>query len=143
MTKMISLRAHHLMCLPGYKGLNYTPESKSNWDVISNMLKENPGTIVQIAKGQDILCLRCPHNSENNSTCREAFVKRLDEAVQSIMGIKVLELYKYEELNKKIHSILNPEMHAKICGDCMWRAYGVCKDTFKKAVEVIQNQIKV
>lgn len=136
MGKIIEIRAHHFMCLPGYKGYNYGDKIKNNWDNVSRLIKEYPETPVKIINGPDTLCIDCPHNAENKNTCKKGFVNNLDETVKKLLGIKVSEVYTYAELDKKIHELLDPQKHAEICGDCMWRAYGLCKDTFEKVWQI-------
>lgn len=129
MSKILEFRPHHFLCLPGYKGLNYDKNAKSSWDNLSKYLKENPDTQIKIVDGADSLCLSCPKKGVN---CTESMVGKLDEAVKKLLDLKVGGIYVYKELSDKLKNLLDPERHAKICGDCFWRVYGLCKDTFKK-----------
>lgn len=123
------LRSHHLLCLPGYKGLNYNETAKTSWDNFSKMMKENPKLKIKIVDGPDSLCLNCPKKGVN---CTEESVKRLDEKVKTLLNLKTGGVYFYKALNKKLKDLLDPKKHEKICGDCFWRIYGLCKDTFQK-----------
>lgn len=141
MNDLIELRPHHFMCIPGYKGYNYDEASKNSWDKLTEQLKANPDTKVKIVDGADTLCLKCPNNPSLSQTCNESYVKKLDIAVKKILGLKTGDIYLYSDLNKKIKDLLNPEKHAKICGDCDWRAFGVCTDTFAKITNKIKNAL--
>jgi len=137
MTKIIELRAHHFMCIPDYRGLNYSEESKNSWDIITQQLKEDPETLIKIVDGPDMLCTKCPHSPEAANSCKNDFVLLLDNKVKELLGFKTNDIYSYKEISEKLMDLMDPQKHAQMCGDCMWRAYGVCIDTFKKTADAI------
>src|SRR5574344_775927 len=120
--QIIALRPHHLLCLPGYKGHNYSVESKNNWDYVSKIIKNNPDMKVIISEGADTLCAKCPCRKQNtNSTCNERNVAFIDKKVKDLLNLKNGITYVYSELNFKLRNLLNEKKHSEICGDCMWR----------------------
>ena len=127
------MRPHHLLCLPGYKGISYSKEHANNWDRISKLILQYPEIRIKIISGQDTLCKKCPNSAEKNVSCNEKWIKLLDEKVKSLVGLVDNKIYTYKELSSKVKDILNPTKHKSLCGDCQWRIYGLCKDTFSKA----------
>lgn len=140
MKNHITLRPHHFLCLPGYKGLAYNKAHASSWDALSKALKEYPNMKVKIVEGKDTLCKKCPNNGENGVSCNENFLKLLDIKVKTLAKLENNFIYKYDEVLDKIKKILNPKKHLELCGDCHWRDYGLCKDTFKKLSNTIPNK---
>ncbi len=130
MKKYIELRAHHLLCLPGYKGHAYSKEHINSWGRVSESLKYYPQTPVKIVSGRDILCTTCPNNETAEIRCNEKFLKLLDEKVKSILNLSENITYNYNELQKALKATMTKEKHEALCGDCNWRIYGLCKDTF-------------
>jgi hypothetical protein len=129
MTKILQIRAHHFLCEPGYKGVNYDQNAKTSWDTITTYLKENPNAKIEIVEGPDSFCSSCPKKGVN---CTETYTKQLDDTVQKLLDLKIGAIYIYKQISEKLKEMLDPEKHAKACGDCYWRTLGFCKDTFKK-----------
>lgn len=133
--EIYKLRAHHLMCTMGYKGYNYSEEAKNSWDEFSKAVKENPDIKVMIIDGRDSLCSNCPTGDKFVNSCRENNVKNLDDSIRKLLSIELNQIYKYSDLCSKLFDALNPEKHAKLCGECIWRTYGLCSETFAKTIE--------
>lgn len=131
-TEPVPLRAHHWLCLPGYEGKGYNQTHANNWDFLSQLFTLRPETKVQVVKNEDTLCLRCPNSKSEKGTCIEKYVKKLDDAVMNILKLTEGGIYVYGEKLEQLRSILTSQKHAEICGDCEWRFFGLCKDTFKK-----------
>ena len=87
---------------------------------------------VKIVKGKDTLCKKCPNNGGNGTVCNETFLKILDEKVKNLVKLENNITYQFDEILAKIKKILNSQKHRELCGECHWRDYGLCKDTFKK-----------
>lgn len=128
----ISLRPHHLLCLKGYKGLNYSSIQVKHWSTISEKLKNSPDADILIVRGKDDLCQNCPATAKDTTFCKEFIVKILDRNIQSILGITAGEIYKYTELLKKLEQNMNYEKHEKLCQTCSWWKKGLCHDSFQK-----------
>ncbi len=129
----ISLRPHHLLCLKGYRGFNYNTTHKTNWGLISNLLKEYPEADILIVKGQDDLCKKCPAQLINKqSRCRETAVDNLDSNVQNLLKLAAGKIYKYGDIMKDLESQMTQEQHRTWCSFCAWWKKGLCKDSFKK-----------
>lgn len=132
MENCINLRAHHLLCLPGYKGNAYSKTHSNSWDEVSVALKTNPDMQVKIIEGKDTLCKKCPNDGSNGSKCNEKTLNIVDEKVKQILDLKDNVIYKFSELTDKLKAVMTPEKHKEFCGSCQWRAKGFCNDTFEK-----------
>lgn len=141
MEKIKPIRAHHLLCLPGYKGINYSPESKNNWDIITAELKINPDMKIKIIDGTDTLCIKCPAQGAKKNKCKEDFTRALDENVKQLLNIKAGEIYPYRVLSEKLKNLLNEHKHYEICGACSWRKEGLCADTFRVVKEEVTAMV--
>lgn len=131
--KITTIRCHHWLCLPGYKGYSYNAEHANNWDKLSQLFIQNPNTKVKIVEGKDTLCLKCPNNGESGNKCDEDFLKKLDEKVKNLIGLETGKIYNYNQVLTRLKELLNPEKHKELCGECEWRHFGLCQDTFKKS----------
>ena len=128
----ISLRPHHLLCLKGYKGLNYSNSHKTSWNLISNLLKEYPDSDILIVKGKDDLCKKCPAQILNNkSNCRENSVDSLDQNVKKLIGVVTNRVYKYSDIVNNLNKKMTYERHKQWCSFCAWWKKGLCHDSFK------------
>ena len=129
----ISLRPHHLLCLKGYKGLNYNQSQVRNWSEISSKLKENPDIDILIVSGRDDLCENCPAIlPEYRILCKEFIVNNLDKNIQAMLGLVTGQVYKYKELIENLEKNMNYERHKKFCETCAWWKKGLCQDSFQK-----------
>ena len=131
--EIVNLRAHHLMCLPGYKGKGYDGAHKTSWDTISARLKEKPDTFIRIVDGQDDLCANCPNaKGKNGISCNMKFLEKLDNKVKELLNITTGTIMTWKEIMNKMFSIMNKDKHKEMCGNCEWRKFGLCNDTFDK-----------
>ncbi len=129
----ISLRPHHLLCLQGYKGLNYSKGNALSWAKISETLKQTPQSDILIIKGSDELCSGCPAiQNQNSARCIEKSVNALDNKVKKILKIRTGETYKYKDIVNKMNEIMTPEKHKELCSKCAWWIKGLCQNSFGK-----------
>lgn len=135
--KIIDLRPHHFLCLPGYKGYAYSKEHANNWDKISIQVLHNPNTKVKIVEGNDTLCLNCPNATNKGIKCNQNLITELDNKVMQLLGLVTGQVYNYSKVLDNLKQILNPQKHAELCNGCHWRNIGLCKDTFNKTNETI------
>lgn len=127
----ISLRPHHLLCIQGYKGFNYSKSQVSSWSSILKQLY--PGADILITSGYDDLCKKCPAIlSKNQSKCLESLVDKLDKNIENVLNIKKGQIYKYSEILNRLQQRITTELHEQFCSDCAWWKKGLCRDSFKK-----------
>lgn len=133
MSEILNLRAHHLLCLPGYKGNGYDGSHKTSWDTISAQLRENPDTFVRIIDGKDDLCKNCPNaKGANGIRCNAGFLSQLDEKVKDMLFLKTGLVLTWKQLMERAYAIMNKDNHKEACGNCEWRRAGLCEDTFSQ-----------
>ncbi len=133
MSEIINLRAHHLLCLPGYEGKGYDGVHKTSWDKISKQLKENPDTYIRITDGKDDLCRNCPNaKGVNGIKCNTDFLAKLDSKVKELLFLKTGLILTWNQLMERVYAIMNKNNHKELCGNCEWRRQGLCEDTFEK-----------
>ena len=127
----ISLRPHHLLCLQGYKGLNYSKIQANSWSKVSQFLCKNPDSDILIVSGADDLCEKCPALiSSKKSQCIENSVNKLDKKVADIIGLVKGQTYKYSEIVKIIKNSFKKSQHEELCSNCAWWKKGLCRDSF-------------
>ena len=112
----ISLRPHHLLCLKGYKGLNYNQTQIMEWSKVSLELEKSSDIDILIVNSCDDLCKKCPAIINNkNLHCKTSAVEKFDNA-----------------LSEKLNEIMTFEKHKNFCSSCCWWKKGLCQDSFTK-----------
>lgn len=97
---MLRLRAHHLNCIPRFKGAGYSREFCKNMESIKSRLEN--GEEYEFVAGADDVCLACPNLV--NGICKSSEkVERYDRLTQKYGTADI----------------------SKICSDCEW--YSICK----------------
>ena len=118
MTEILNLRAHHLLCLPGYEGKGYDGAHKTSWDTVSEQLKEHPDTFVRIIDGKDDLCKNCPNaKGVNGIKCNAGFLSKLDEKVKDMLFLKTGLVLTWNQLMERVYAIMNKDNHKEVCGN--------------------------
>ena len=129
----ILLRPHHLLCLKGYKGLNYNKQQVRNWSAISEILNKNSDVDVVIVNGKDDLCKNCPAKSPKHEyVCKESAVNALDKKVQLMLGLVIGQVYNFKNLMRAIENYMDCNKHLLLCKTCAWWKKGLCIDSFIK-----------
>ncbi|MCW3490429.1 DUF1284 domain-containing protein [Dethiobacter alkaliphilus] len=115
---MLTLRAHHLLCLPRFRGRGYSEEFTANMAAVAKSLSENPRQMVRITDGPDDICDFCPHL--NNRQCVNARnVKKRDRQVLAFLGLQAGESREYAFLQQRLHALKGAAFQ-KCCTDCGW-----------------------
>lgn len=128
--KMIILRAHHLLCAQGFRGLGYSKAFAENFAAVLEGLRRRPQTLVQVVDRPDVLCGPCPHLSEER--CQrgglgaESKVQETDRRILERLGLTAGDRLSWEALLHRIGSRLEPADLPAICGPCPWINLGHC-----------------
>ncbi|NIK79091.1 hypothetical protein FHS15_004249 [Paenibacillus castaneae] len=128
----ISLRGHHLLCLLGYRGMGYSEDFCVNMTNIYEMLRNEPGTEIEIITGPDDVCRAYPPDKAYHC---EGNVYDLDEAVLAKLGLTVNERSSWQEICDRVAKRLIPSDISKLCTTCPWEKYGVCQEGVGLVVE--------
>lgn len=100
---VVRLRGHHLVCL------NFLPEA-FNPDFTS-LLREIRGRAlsgeeVEVVKGVDDLCVKCPMLKEGACAFEED-VREMDEEALEVLGLKVGDITHMEEVREKLKGLVD------------------------------------
>ncbi len=124
------LRAHHLICLLGFRGLGYSPEFLQDMTKIVFELLSCPETLIEVVYGPDDICTPCPFLK--NGGCyeegphSEEIIKKRDRAVMMRLGLVSGEKVTWSAVEQRIRSLISLQDLEQICRDCRWLPLGYC-----------------
>uniref|UniRef100_A0A7C5V4I8 DUF1284 domain-containing protein n=1 Tax=Caldicellulosiruptor owensensis TaxID=55205 RepID=A0A7C5V4I8_9FIRM len=126
----IILRAHHLLCFLGFRGLGYSKEFVENFkSIYKRVYLEN--SHIKIVSFPDRICRCCPNLTA--AGCRfEEKVKMYDEKVMELLkvyGLSDLEDVLPSEAYSALKKVL-PQQLESICRTCEWFVLGFCRESF-------------
>ncbi|MBE0415527.1 MAG: DUF1284 domain-containing protein [Dehalococcoidia bacterium] len=132
----MKLRAHHLICIIGFRGLGYSKEYVDNMTKIVVQLRSSPETLIEIAGKPDDICSPCPFLGDKGCQERglesEEVVRNRDLAVTGRLNMVVGDRITWAEAEERIRSSISPEDLDKICQDCQWLPLGYCVAGLKR-----------
>ncbi|WP_333861788.1 DUF1284 domain-containing protein [Clostridium sp.] len=124
---MLTLRAHHLLCIQGYKGYGYSKNFTANMDKIVYQLKKDTFTKINVTASVDEICSCCPNNTKEKLCQYEIKIKFLDKNTLNLLNLKSNQTYTYEHILNIIHEKINHKNFENICSTCKWFKYGYCQ----------------
>ena len=119
----IRIRAHHLLCILGFKGIGYSKEFTENMAGITENILQNTFSFIKVIIGVDCICECCPHCHDekcNVASYSSNSVMKMDSLALQNLGIQPGTIIS----SKYIISLamnLNREEVYEICGKCSWR----------------------
>lgn len=131
--KNIEIRAHHLLCLIGFRGLGYDEKFIENMENVAQLFRSN-GAIFSIINTADSICSACPYNKDGNCAKEQDSERRVrskDLQVIDRLGLAVGDELRSDELLKLIKERISPADMTKICQGCEWLNLGYCTDGLK------------
>jgi len=120
--KVTRIRAHHLLCLQGFKGLWYNSAFTENMRRIKEKAeKENPE--IRIVKIPDAICEFCPKRNGNlcENEKKESEIKAMDEKVMECAGFEEGNTIKILSAFEKADKSVNFQKALEICSSCSWQ----------------------
>jgi hypothetical protein len=130
MSQGIDLRAHHLLCILGFRGLGYSEGFIQNMSEVVRSLRLNRSPlIVKVIDRCDIICSACPHNKGNEchkEDDSEQRVKSQDLNVAQRLSLEIGDEVSSQELWAMVKERLSPEDLLQICHGCEWLGLGYC-----------------
>jgi len=132
----LRIRAHHLLCILGFRGLGYSEGFVSNMRRVVERLRSQPEAALEIIDSEDCICTACPHNSsegcvhdrnfDGRTRKRDAIVfRRLDMTPGA--EITVGSVY------DRIKEHFTPDvMREEVCPECEWERLGHCVEGLEK-----------
>jgi hypothetical protein len=130
------LRAHHLICILGFRGLGYSKEYVDNMTKIVALLRSSPDTLIEIVSKPDDICARCPFLGKKGCQQKgpesEEVVRNRDLTVMERLNLVAGEIITWAKAEKGIRSSISPEDLVSICQDCQWLPQGYCVAALKR-----------
>ena len=128
----IKLRAHHLLCLYGFRGLGYNKEFVENMQAIVDRIRENPSIEIEVVNGIDDICAKCPHNIENKCSKPGRNVEEFDREIVRRLEIDIGRKVESKTLLNLVEKRIQPEELPAICKGCEWLELGFCEEGLRK-----------
>ena len=111
------LRGHHLICLNFFKGEVYSEDFIRN--IYSVIEKES----IEIVKGPDDVCARCPYLKDstcNNPDYSDDMIQFQDMEALKLLGFKLGMEVDWKMISNKLPGIIGV-WKAQFCGGCGYR----------------------
>ena len=128
---MLTIRAHHLLCMLGFRGLGYSPEFVENMRRVVAAYFSQPGQSVEVVAACDDICRACPHMRGGRCMSREgaeASVRAKDEAVLARLGVAAGAQVASQELAQRVAERFDPAALSDLCANCRWLPAGYCAE---------------
>ncbi len=131
----LEIRAHHLLCLLGFRGLGYSQEFIKKMGKVAKDLHSNSTFPITVFAECDVICASCPHNKGNK--CRkkvdsESKTKARDLEVLRRLGFEVGAQMPVAKAWARIRERLTSRDVAEICRDCEWLELGYCVEGLER-----------
>jgi len=128
----LKLRAHHLLCIHGFRGLGYTSAFVDTLRRTIQIIKANENLLIELTNECDILCFACPHKL-GNKCVKDGFscekkVRELDGEVLSCLGLKPGSTISVKALLPLIQRKIDEKDLERMCGGCEWFDLGYCRE---------------
>ena len=124
------LRAHHLLCILGFRGLGYSEEFVDNMTRIVAQLRSPPETLIEISSKPDDICGPCPFLGEKGCQERgpesEEVARNRDLSVMARLNLVAGDKITWAEVEERIRCSISPDDLVSICQDCQWLPQGYC-----------------
>jgi hypothetical protein len=122
----MKLRPHHLLCTQGYSGKGYDNDFIANMTKITNRLRNEKNTFIEIVFFTDDICAKCPKRIGDDLCEENIKVKTLDKKVIDYFGIEE-KYYIYQDIINEINTKMTLSIMDDICGNCTWYPVSACK----------------
>lgn len=114
---VVSLRPHHGLCLPNFRGNGYSDNFCANMAQMKQNLFKNPKTSVRITEGADDLCAHCPNR--RGSVCVSGHPPVFDRHVLEHTGLAYGDTLAWEKFVSLTHPLIMEHLDT-ICEGCGW-----------------------
>ena len=122
----ITLLPHHLLCTQSYSGKGYDDTFVENMNRITQKLRTEEQTPVDIVFSTDSLCLCCPNKIKEGQCKDDGKVLLYDAKVVQYFHLEE-KTYIYQDITREIRENMTPEMLHDICGNCNWYPVSACR----------------
>ncbi|MDP1728673.1 MAG: DUF1284 domain-containing protein [archaeon] len=124
MEKPITIRAHHLLCIPRFYRREYNKRFAEKIRKICNSIRKNPQIPIKLVSEKlDNLCYKCPHAKQgrcNQSKEIEQFVIKQDKKVIEYLKLKANSVHRAKEIFNLSMKKINDKNVRKFCNKCIF-----------------------
>ena len=134
----LEIRAHHLLCLLGFRGLGYNLEFVETMGRVAQELHRQSTFPITFLAECDVICASCPHNKGNQCRKRtnsESKMRAKDLEVLQKLGFEVGARVPAVEVWQRLKERLTSQDILKICRHCEWLYLGYCT----KGIETLRT----
>ncbi len=127
----LEIRAHHLLCILGFRGLGYSQEFIVKMGKVVKELDTKATFPITVIAECDVICASCPHNRSNKclkEADSESKVKNQDLAVLQRLGFEIGAQMPAGNAWARVKEKIAPEDIVEICSDCEWLELGYCAE---------------
>ena len=121
---MISIRAHHLACIPRFYRGGYDKGFADNMKDICIKIRKNPNTKIKILVGDlDDLCMKCPHRYKEECVQSEEvgkWVVSQDKKVAKYLNLKSNSTHTATDIFNLSMNKINEKTIKSVCEDCIF-----------------------
>ena len=131
----LRIRAHHLLCILGFRGLGYSQEFIVRMGKVVEELSSNSTIPITIIAECDVICTSCPHHKGNKCLKKvdsEWKVENRDLEVLQRLGFEVGAQMPAGEAWTRIRGKLTVKDVAEICQGCEWLELGYCAEGLER-----------
>lgn len=122
---MISIRAHHLLCLQGFQGAGYSDDFVSQMSAIIVSLKKNPSQDIILHIDLDDFCMACPHKGKTSCEKDPQAQTRMqtrDISTLNALGYTQGQTVPFEEaIAHSNHIFKSKKSLSGCCAQCEWQ----------------------
>jgi hypothetical protein len=135
----ITLRAHHTLCIQGFRGKGYSAEFVANFAAIVQELSRNKALPVKLLAEPDDICSHCPYlqaeGCYRNGKEAEKISQSMDKQVLSKLGLYPGIELPWANVIQLIKTRIAPKDLLDICKYCPWLSFGYCSEGIEKMQE--------
>jgi hypothetical protein len=131
MPDSITLRAHQVLCLQGFRGEGYSVSFVEEMTQVHRALADDPEQPVTLVVEPDRLCGACVHLRKGGCTLggpgHEAHMRDQDREVLRRLGLDAGGTWPWREILARVRfSVRGADLPA-ICTTCPWLPLGWCR----------------
>ena len=121
-----ALRAHHLLCIPLFRGHGYSDGFGRNMAEQIEWLRAHADEEVVLVCGPDVICRKCPH-LKDEKFCREADDRVTEKDRRLCKALCLKEgRYTFRALLETAGERVTEEIFTESCKNCEWKKKGLC-----------------
>ncbi|NIM04661.1 MAG: DUF1284 domain-containing protein [Armatimonadetes bacterium] len=134
--KRLSLRAHHLLCMHGFRGLGYDEHFVENMARVHARVKSEPDLEILVTDEADDICAPCPRNKrgqcERDIMGEPVSARALDHRVLQQLEIDSGRTFSRDDILELVREKITPEDLVSICEGCQWLPFDYCVEGLRR-----------